>query len=392
MFDSSEIVRLIKLKIEGSITADELILLNSLTAKNPYIDTVVKKAEDEKKLLEDVTDCILLSKEDEGGDWNSRLEKMTISRINTVPEKRRRVNSLRYASVAIILVFLGFIWYVSKDKNDATSVVLQDLLPGKSNAVIKLSNGEVVELSGSKNGVIMGESLTYEDGALIVPLTGSEALTCEIHTPRGGQYQVTLSDGTKVWLNADSKLTYPSQFDLDKRVVELVGEAYFEVAKNIVDNVNKPFVVKTKKQEIEVLGTSFNTTAYMDDDCTYTTLVEGKVQIKDGKKEVFLSPGEQCMTTASGLLEKKKVDVSQFVAWRNDEFFFYETELKEVVRMLGRWYDFETVNEESIPDTHMYGTISREKRLTEAIHLIQASGLKFRIEKKDNKNYLIVLR
>nr|WP_237249411.1 FecR family protein [Sphingobacterium faecale] len=238
----------------------------------------------------------------------------------------------------------------------------------------------------------MGESLTYEDGALIVPLTGSEALTCEIHTPRGGQYQVTLSDGTKVWLNADSKLTYPSQFDLDKRVVELVGEAYFEVAKNIVDNVNKPFVVKTKKQEIEVLGTSFNTTAYMDDDCTYTTLVEGKVQIKDGKKEVFLSPGEQCMTTASGLLEKKRVDVSQFVAWRNDEFFFYETELKEVVRMLGRWYDFETVNEESIPDTHMYGTISREKRLTEVIHLIQASGLKFRIEKKDNKNYLIVLR
>ncbi|MBL1408266.1 FecR family protein [Sphingobacterium faecale] len=385
-------MRLIKLKIEGSITADELILLNSLTAKNPYIDTVVKKAEDEKKLLEDVTDCILLSKEDEGGDWNSRLEKMTISRINTVPEKRRRVKSLRYASVAIILVFLGFIWYVSKDKNDATSVVLQDLLPGKSNAVIKLSNGEVVELSGSKNGVIMGESLTYEDGALIVPLTGSEALTCEIHTPRGGQYQVTLSDGTKVWLNADSKLTYPSQFDLDKRVVELVGEAYFEVAKNIVDNVNKPFVVKTKKQEIEVLGTSFNTTAYMDDDCTYTTLVEGKVQIKDGKKEVFLSPGEQCMTTASGLLEKKRVDVSQFVAWRNDEFFFYETELKEVVRMLGRWYDFETVNEESIPDTHMYGTISREKRLTEVIHLIQASGLKFRIEKKDNKNYLIVLR
>jgi ferric-dicitrate binding protein FerR (iron transport regulator) len=212
-----------------------------------------------------------------------------------------------------------------------------------------------------------------------------------IETPRGGQYQITLIDGTKVWLNADTKLTYPSRFKGEARIVELEGEAYFDVSPLIVQGNKIPFLVKTAQQEIEVLGTQFNVSAYPDDDDdTQTTLVEGAVRVYSGQTILLLKPGEQGISNAKGL-NKKAVDVGQYIAWKNNEFVFEETELKEALKMLSRWYDFDINLNNIFPKTHLYGSISREKNLTEVLKIMESSGLKFKIERSGDRNRLTVL-
>jgi ferric-dicitrate binding protein FerR (iron transport regulator) len=395
MYDTSEIARLIKKKLEGTITAGELLLLKSWAEQDSLNADLLEKIDNEEMVLGDVLRWVELKDSEDEGDWVKRLEDSTFDKIANKSQNRsgntiifRKL--MMYAAVSLIISVFAFIIYRS-NVLDNDHIAIEDLTPGTNKALITLSDGRVIELSEEQEGVILGEEMTYGDGTLITQLDEQKVVHATIETPRGGQYQITLIDGTKVWLNADTKLTYPSRFKGEARIVELEGEAYFDVSPLIVQGNKIPFLVKTAQQEIEVLGTQFNVSAYPDDDDdTQTTLVEGAVRVYSGQTILLLKPGEQGISNAKGL-NKKAVDVGQYIAWKNNEFVFEETELKEALKMLSRWYDFDINLNNIFPKTHLYGSISREKNLTEVLKIMESSGLKFKIERSGDRNRLTVL-
>ncbi|HMR17778.1 MAG TPA: FecR domain-containing protein [Sphingobacterium sp.] len=396
MSNISEIVVLIRKKMNGTISDQELLFLERWVKENPLYSELLKKTEDEELILEDVKNWLELRDEEEGNKWNKRLEAKTLHKIHTNPNWNQTPSTLifrrllSYAAVLLIISTFAFLFYRSQ-LSDEPQLEIHDLTPGTNRALITLADGSVIELREDQEGVVLGVGLTYEDGTLIAELNNESIVSSTIATPRGGQYQITLSDGTKVWLNADTKLTYPSRFTDGSRVVELVGEAYFDVTSVSVEGNNIPFLVKTAEQEVEVLGTQFNIKAYADDgDDTRTTLVEGAVQLHASGKTLHLDPGEQGGSNEQGL-NKKKVEIAQYIAWKYNEFVFEETELKDALQMLSRWYDFDVSSESRIPTTHLYGSISRDKNLTEVLKIMESSGLRFRIERYSDRNRLIIL-
>lgn len=388
MNDTSAIARLIKRKIEGSITAAEQKELDRLAALNPAINSLLGDLADETMLLDDVALFLELGLEKEAR--LSRLSSTVFSKIKA----RKQVSIMRRLLPYVAAVFLLSLTGISYYKflyTKSQAIELQDIQPGVNMASITLADGRVLELSSDGVGLVVGQNLTYANGAVLDELEEENLFYAELKTPKGRQYQITLMDGTKVWLNADSKLIYPSRFEGDTRTVELLGEAYFEVSKLREDGIDKPFMVKTGTQLVKVLGTAFNVKGYPEDARIETTLVEGSVQIHEKDRALLLKPGEQAVSSPLNFF-KHKVDLDQYLAWRDNEFRFYETELKEALLVLSRWYDFEIVNKGLIPDTHLYGTISKSADFAEAIKIMQSSGLKFRIERSDQQNKLIVLK
>ncbi|MDC0103733.1 FecR family protein, partial [Flavobacteriaceae bacterium] len=219
---------------------------------------------------------------------------------------------------------------------------------GKSKATLTLDNGKKIDLVEEQNlnlkldgTTIVGgrNSITY----LNKPSDSKKQKYNSLKTPRGGEFFITLSDSTKVWLNAESELKYPLVFLGDKRTVELKGEAFFEVA----HNQNIPFQVVTNDQIIEVLGTTFNISSYQDDAEVITTLIEGKVKVNQkfgDKKSIFLSPSEQSILNKENLkIESFKIDPAHFIAWKSGKFYFRQQKLKDITKVLSRWYDVEII-------------------------------------------------
>src|SRR5690606_22741368 len=217
-------------------------------------------------------------------------------------------------------------------------------------------------------------------------------------TPKGGTYRLTLSDGTNVWLNAASTLRYPAKFTGTERMVELEGEAYFEVSRlTRGSDIRVPFRVVSKGQTVEVLGTEFNITAYADEDAVRTTLVEGSVQVvSDGAIEtqrpqpVTLRPGQQSVVSPDGT-QINSVDVSMFTAWKDGLFSFRETEMSDAMRQLARWYNVDVVYEGAVPETYFFGNIRRDKSLAHALAILKKSGINFRITKMGDRSSIVVL-
>jgi ferric-dicitrate binding protein FerR (iron transport regulator) len=207
--------------------------------------------------------------------------------------------------------------------------------------------------------------------------------------PRGGQYKLILSDGTKVWLNAASSLRYPSKFTGTDRRVELTGEAYFEVASQLSFAGKKtPFIVqlpdqKNIKRSVEVLGTHFNINAYENELATRTTLIEGKVNIHAGPHQLLLKPGEQARFNSSGKLDKVPgVDLESVLAWKNGVFQFSNADVVEVFRQLERWYDIEIEWKGTIGNQRFEGIVPRSSQLAEVIKILEMSGVRIKQEEK----------
>lgn len=300
---------------------------------------------------------------------------------------------LPYAA-AVLLVAASGAWLLTRKErpNEPQIVDAAAIKPGGNHATLTLADGSIVSLSPSQEGITVGESLRYDDGSVLdvssastgdVPSETYAVLT----TPKGGTYRITLGDGTTVWLNSASTLKYPLAFNGAAREVELTGEAYFDVQKQ-----KKPFIVKSKMQSIEVLGTQFNVNAYPDEKETQTTLVKGSVAVSavDKSGSLRLIPGEQCSLSGT-ILTKAKVDVSTFVAWKDGLFSFNETELTLVMNQLSRWYNIDVVYEGDIPSTHYFGDIHRHEPLSNVLELLKASGLRFRVERVDGANRLVVM-
>ena len=286
----------------------------------------------------------------------------------------------RYAAVAVftIGIAIGLIERPWEDRSSEMSPMAQQpaVLPGSYKAVLTLASGEQVNLeewcrdSLWKDGTLIRKrkgELTYEQKA--GDMQQEEMLFNTITIPRSGEYKLVLSDGTKVWLNSDSKLEFPNTFVGDERRVKLAGEAYFEVAKNKA----KPFRVEVERVEVVVLGTSFNIHAY--DEAVKTTLVEGAVKLNVAGKAYSLSPGFEANVDQGGV-KIVKSDVYEQIAWKDGKFVFREKRLEEVMSILSRWYDFEIFYQNAaVKDLHFTGNIPRHATINEVLKFLERTHL-----------------
>ena len=279
-----------------------------------------------------------------------------------------------------------------------------DVAPGGNKAMLTLADGSTIDLDEAKNGLLVrqggsrlvkqnGGQLAYTgDGRAGTAITGTAIkgmATNEIQynlltTPRGGQYQLILPDGSKVWLNAASSLKYPATFTGKERMVELKGEAYFEIAKN----ADIPFRVSVDNgrgegpMQVEVLGTQFNVKAYADEPAINTTLLEGAVRVHRNGKAAMIRPGEQAKLNGAGMLKVEMADTEEAVAWKNGLFRFDEATIEDVMRQLSRWYDVEVVYVNEAPKDLFRGEIYRNVNVSKVLKVLEASGVRFTVEGK----------
>jgi transmembrane sensor len=262
-----------------------------------------------------------------------------------------------------------------------------DIAPGGDKAVLTLSDGSTILLDNAQNGNVAQQGNTkvikLDNGQLAYSPSrskmglGGEVLYNTIATPKGGQYQIVLPDGTRVWLNAASSIKFPTVFSGATRNVEMTGEVYLEIAKS----AKQPFSVTTGKTTIQVLGTSFNINAYSDEEAEKTTLIEGKVKVLKGNSEAILLPGQQAQITQQKLSVVRDADIEKVMAWKNGLFNFNGAGVEEVMRQLSRWYDIEVVYEKDVPDIEFIGKMSKNVSLSGVLKGLEGAGVHFRIEK-----------
>jgi ferric-dicitrate binding protein FerR (iron transport regulator) len=264
--------------------------------------------------------------------------------------------------------------------------------PGHDGAILTLADGKQIVLDSSGNGALarQGNTAITKLGAGELTYQAETTSPAEImyntlSTPRGRRTSVVLSDGTRVWLNAASSIKFPTAFTTGSRVVEITGEAYFEVAKQ----PSQPFIVRTlhtSPLEIQVLGTSFNITAYSDEDAVSTTLVEGSVKVVSGSGTKLLTPGQQLIAKSDGRLElNPAVDLQKVIAWKEGNFLFRGDELTTIMRQLSRWYDIEVHFDGAVSD-HYTGKISRQVNISQVLKMLQAAGgVEFSVQNKEVK-------
>lgn len=254
--------------------------------------------------------------------------------------------------------------------------------PGGDKATLRLDDGKIIVLDESADGVIAhagNVSIVKNNGRLsLAPAAEKpEVVYSTISTPRGGQYRMLLPDGSKVWLNASSSLRFPNVFAGMKRVVELTGEGYFEVAQNPA----QPFVVQVQGTAIEALGTQFNIMAYTDEAAQKTTLLEGKVKLESGGKTAVLKPGQQGYINTGGVGVTDQVDVEQVVAWKNGYFQFEKNaDIRQLMRQVARWYDVEIVYQGVVPARSFGGKIARSSSLQEILRILEFNKISCRLE------------
>lgn len=302
------------------------------------------------------------------------------------PSYRRRF-LWKYAAAALVAIVLGagtvLIWKnVNKepDVKQIVSIYKNDVAPGRNKAVLTLASGSKIVLDTTDKGKIIEEGgakisktengqLAYAINPATLALPKTELYNI-VTTERGGQYQLLLADGSRVWLNAESSLRYPVYFTGKERIVELTGEAYFEVAKN----AKAPFKVRVNGVDVNVLGTHFNIMAYRDERETRTTLLEGSVKVNNGSATSVLKPGQQLLVDEKG--ESKLIDnvnMDEVVAWQKGIFQFTNADIKTIMRQAARWYDIDIIFEGNVPD-HFNATIPRNVSVSKLLGLLDLTG------------------
>ncbi|MDR6785706.1 transmembrane sensor [Pedobacter africanus] len=290
-------------------------------------------------------------------------------------------------AAAVIGLAIGIYFYTSPhpEGNGATKdLYANDIAPGKNTATLSLAGGKAITLSDAHTGVIIDASqIKYNDGSLVKSASGAHN-EMTVTTPRGGTYQITLPDGTKVWLNAASSLTYhmPLKERGGVRKVELSGEAYFEVFRNKL----QPFVVNSKKMELTVLGTHFNVNAYNDETNIKATLLEGSVRVTSSGRNippVTLKPNQQAVVKESGI-DCILVDAEDAIAWKNSLFAFDNEPLESILRKVARWYDVQVVYaDDQVAKQRFSGSVSRFSNVSSLLEKLENTGpVKFEIKNK----------
>lgn len=315
------------------------------------------------------------------------------SDIISMPERRNRNLWTRVAAAAILLVALSLTTYfILRPQTSQQPLVAknevkprQDIAPGGNKAILILSNGKQINLSNAQNGRLAKEANAVikktADGKVIYQSNENQQTARiaynTLKTPRGGKYDLTLADGTRVWLNAASSITYPSSFNGTDRQVEITGEAYFEV----VHNAAKPFRVKVAGQVIEDLGTHFNINAYSDEPAIKTTLLEGSIRLSNNSGNLILKPGQQATVGPNQAISiDPDADTEEAVAWHHDLFKFNDASIETVMRQLSRWYDVDVSYEGKIPKRQFSGKIYRSTSALKVSDILSYKQIHFRIE------------
>ncbi|MCX2584440.1 FecR family protein [Pedobacter sp. MR22-3] len=360
--------------LEGSATNDEKALLEAWYSKSEFAGA------------SDFTyEAKLLQLERLRSNLKAHIDN---SEIINLPKK---VNIWpRIAVAASLLLFIFFGAYFLTDKSNKTRQLSvqqsQDIPPGGNKAILTLANGEKIAIGSAKTKALAFQGNTRIDiGAANEVSYHTDRSQSNntiqyntLTTPRGGQYPLTLSDGTKVWLDAASSITFPVAFTGDNREVRITGQAYFEVA----HNPKKPFKVRTNDEIVEVLGTHFNINTYPDEPSSKTTLFEGSVKITTQDSKKFLKPGQQAQIKDGQISVVNDVDMDEALAWHNGLFQFHDADIQTVMRQLSRWYDVDISYEGTITNRRFSGKIQRNISALKLSDILSYKEINFRIEGK----------
>lgn len=291
---------------------------------------------------------------------------------------------LPWVAAAFIIVAAGGYLLLQPEKQEGTMAV-SPVLPAGNKAMLTLGNGTVVDLSASTDGTIVeqgGTTVKKQQALLIYDADngGAKPAINKLSVPRGGKYQLILPDGTRVWLNADSELKFPTAFTGTERLVELDGEGYFEVT----GNADQPFIVQTPGPRIEVLGTDFNVRAYPEEPTINTTLLKGSVKVvTTNGKSSLLKPGDLAKVGDDHNIRIiPGADPALAVAWKDGFFAYRNEDITVILREIGRWYDVDINYEGPVTRRRFTGKVSRSYSLSEALSILEASDLHFRQEEK----------
>lgn len=359
-----------------------------------FIDEKLRSGEEEHQLNDEVADDILASiftvQDKSLDETNSQLIEEASRSIVPVWAK-----TLMAACVALLVISSAIYWYQSTLQTHPEQVLNskygEDVLPGSTKAFLQLANGETVDLatvSDAQLTSLSGVEIHKTEGGIIlkdpiVEKLSSKASYHVLTTPLGGKYKIVLPDGSKAWLNAGSRLKFPSFFAGTHREVEMYGEVYFEVE----PDKQRPFKVKIeriaqrRRTEIQVLGTHFNVSSYKDEPGIQTTLLEGSVEVRADRQQKILAPGEQA-NVADREIGITKVDAENVVAWKDDRFEF-SGNIKGIMRQIARWYDLEVIYAPGVETMSFAGTISKKNNVSEVLKMLEyTGGVKFTIKGK----------
>lgn len=390
-----QVIELIRKYNEGSASKEEIRLVENW---------FVKQSELRQREPEDVD--YLDVKRQMWLNIDQQIDRPVLERrLDIAPARRSRLRFRIVAAAAVFIIAITAVFFYSNYKDvNGPQIVENDINPGKNKAVLTLANGQKISLTDALNGQLAQQAgVTISktaNGQLIYQAApnASGKNTAEYNTieaPRGGQWQVILPDGSKVFLNASSSLKYPVSFATKERKVELKGEAYFEIS----HNKKSPFRVIAKGQTVEVLGTHFNIMSYDDEKTVKTTLLSGSVKVSSNGSNVagvnavgikaaktaaeflILKPGEQSQVSPGNMKLIHDVDLEDVLAWKNGYFKFNEN-LRSIMTKVSRWYDVEVVYEtQPDPEFKFKGEISRDKNISELLNMLDYTGnVHFKIE------------
>lgn len=318
--------------------------------------------------------------------WKKVMEETEGTPVIHIRSRRK----YRWAAAAILFsVIASFSAYYILNRQDSTinevsqvkNKPANDIAPGGNKAILTLADGSIIVLDSANNGTLSHQGnvtvIKMNDGKLAYDKgnAAGKIMYNTITTPRGGQYQLVLADGSKVWLNAESSLKFPVAFTGRERKVELTGEGYFEVA----HDASKPFRVSVNDMTVEVLGTHFNVNAYGDENNVKATLLEGSVKVAEGGQSVMLQPGQQAKVSTEKISIVNNVNLESVVAWKEGLFYFDNDNIQKVMRQLERWYDIDVSYEGSIPAALFSGQMKRNLTLSQVMQILEYNNIKYSI-------------
>lgn len=388
------IARLIAKQLQGDLHPDEeaelRTWLQASSVNRAWFDDFSNAQELPAKLN-------ALRSPNESAGWLKTMNKI---KTPAAPAKVKSlwINKYKFAVAAMLLmtVSMGVWFYYLKKETDSSYA--NHILAGKNTATLVLANGRKIRLSDAVDGKLANEAgvsiSKTQSGQLVYHITGSAAKydgtsMNTLSTSKGEQYQVILPDSTKVWLNAASSINYPTSFvGLTHRTVILTGEAYFEVAKD----KKRPFIVKTSRQKIQVLGTHFNVNSYKEETATTTTLLEGRVSVRPTSSlrakqsnpgpASILNPGEQAVSNNNVQIAVQKANIESVLDWHRGDFVFNDDDFRATMRKIARWYDVDVVFDSSAPEVLLPGGwVSRSKNLAAVLNIMELTGkVHFKVE------------
>jgi len=371
------------LELQGAIQDDRYRALFDDLLKNAFEEPAFAEADGEAR--QSVFNAI-----------SSRINQQEDTELGNTDKRRLIPYRWLTGAAALLFIALGAGWFflrndnkLNNDKGQKENIYAQNIKPGVNKATLTLANGKKLILTDSLHGQLANEAgvkvSKTKRGEIVYTVASDEHSGQQVlqyntlTTKRSEQFQVILPDGSHVWLDAASSLKYPVAFKGNERKVELTGQGYFEVSHNAA----MPFIVKTAKTEVQVLGTHFNVSAYDDDQDTKTTLLEGAVIIKSKQAATILKPGEQAVLNDQGqLMINKDIDAEMEIAWKNGLFNFKKAGIEQIMVKASRWYDIKVEYEGKIPKTKLTGRMSRNVDISELLGILQYEGIKLRIEGK----------